>query len=160
MKNKWKIIIIVFDIIAICLFSFKYYIDSKKFYLDGLKYDIPNGLKYIRQENYNMFDIIGKENLMVKVSSIRRDLTKYNTTDELYNSEEKIKDDSKLKLDRKNIFGIDMVVFNYLNEKKITYAFISKMDYCYTVDVYYSDEEFDINSLYDVFESLNNATIK
>lgn len=160
LQKKWKIVIIIFDIIVLALILFRviyFKLNANKMVDVTLKYDFPSGLKY--EIDANKVIISGNENWNAEAILISRKLVKEKNIDELYNKYISTYNPSELNLYKKKINGYDMVVFDYINENKIIYSFMTNWDGCYTVTVNYNNN-FNENSLIEVFNSLMNPIEK
>ena len=179
-KIDWKIISIVVIVLVVGLLIFKYIsttssknsnnhelvndidenLNLQAFFFNGILYVVPKGLKY---ENIdNTLTITSDNSWNAKVYMISKELTKYKTNDLLYEHYRELEDSEGYKLSRININDLDVVVFDYLNEKKYIYSFITDItdnDICFTIEVNYETEEFDVNVLSDVFNSLKNSEV-
>lgn len=163
MRKKIRLIILIINIVIIVsiiiglIVSYSRKKDLFTFY--NIQYNIPKGYKYEEYDNAN-FKIIPNDKWYAVIGFYRKEDLSFDNLYEFYNDRAlKYANSNEIHVSLKKVNDIDMVVFEYLNEKKIICCLESPYDTFYRVGISYTEDNFDLNNLNDILESLKNPMV-
>ncbi len=163
-NNKKKIflisviVLIILIILKLFITYYNNYLKENIFKFNRLKYNVPAGTKYSNYENERI-KIVSNKGWIGYVTMFSESEVKFKSIDDAYDYQKKENDFSKTNVYKTTIKNVDVLIFDYLNRKELTCAFITQAKSYDSIYVYYNSDNFDLNLLSDVIESLSNPTI-
>lgn len=127
--------------------------DSNRFVYNNIEYEEPNGYKFMTINND--FAIIYSTNNWLGKIKIHNNSQIKNVND-LYNQVINSHNTIDFELVKSKVNKFDVLIYKYKENKELIVDFFTSMGNLYEIYLYYETNEFDLNDLSPVIESLNN----
>lgn len=124
--------------------------ETLTFEYKNLKVNVPESFNYTTDDD-NHIIVSNNDGLNAKVTIMNNDEVKYKNIDEMYESQMRTADSSKVTMEKINIDGIDVITYDYFVYHTYFCAFNPYPNYFYSIEVNY-DEQIDFDKITEIIK--------